>query len=94
MMTSMMMFAQVASDEYRPLVVEGKHWTYDNFMPLRPAEYDHYYYYDLKGDTLIAGKNCLKMYSDNRNDDSIVYHVTEEESVLFLFWKEGSSVVI
>ena len=72
MMTSMMMFAQVASDEYRPLVVEGKHWTYDNFMPLRPAEYDHYYYYDLKGDTLIAGKNCLKMYSDNRNDDSIV----------------------
>ena len=55
---------------YRPIVEEGKHWTVDDFMPLRPAEYDHYYYYDLKGDTLIAGKNCLKMYSDNLMNSS------------------------
>ena len=57
---------------YRPLVKEGKHWTYDNFMPLRPAEYDHYYYYDLKGYTLIAGRQCLKMYSDTRSNDSAI----------------------
>ncbi|MBQ6064940.1 MAG: hypothetical protein IJK87_15160 [Prevotella sp.] len=62
----------LAQEDYRPLFEEGKHWTYDNFMPLRPAEYDHYYYYDLKGDTLIAGKNCLKMFSDNSNNDGIV----------------------
>lgn len=59
-------------DDYHPLVEEGKHWTYDNFMPLRPAEYDHYYYYDLRGDTLIAGQQCLKMYSENRNNDNTI----------------------
>ena len=63
-----------AQDNYRPLVVEGKHWTYDNYMPLRPAEYDHYYYYDLRGDTLISGKKCLKMYSENRYNNNIVYY--------------------
>ena len=97
MMTSMMMFAQVASDEYRPLVVEGKHWTYDNFMPLRPAEYDHYYYYDLKGDTLIAGKNCLKMYSDNRNDDSIVRYegaLYEENKKVYCFFSGKKEAVL
>ena len=65
MLASVTMFAQ---NDYRPLVEEGKHWTYDNFMPLRQAKYDHYYYYDLKGDTLIAGYHCLKMYSDNFNN--------------------------
>ena len=97
MMTFMMMFAQVASDEYRPLVVEGKHWTYDNFMPLRPAEYDHYYYYDLKGDTLIAGKNCLKMYSDNRNDDSIVRYegaLYEENKKVYCFFSGKKEAVL
>ena len=59
-------------DDYHPLVEEGKHWTYDNFMTLRPAEYDHYYYYDLRGDTLIAGQQCLKMYSENRNNDNTI----------------------
>ena len=64
----------MSANGYRPLVVEGKHWTYDNYMPLRPAEYDHYYYYDLRGDTLISGKKCLKMYSENRYNNNIVYY--------------------
>jgi hypothetical protein len=71
-LTSITMSAQ--KGDYRPLVEEGKHWTYDNFMLLRPAEYDHYYYYDLKGDTLIAGQNCLKMYSDNRNNNNAIHY--------------------
>jgi len=74
--------------EYRPLVEEGKHWTYDNFMPLRPAEYDHYYYYDLKGDTLIAGKNCLKIYSDNlSNGHTVNYQASlyEENKKVYCF---------
>ena len=63
-----------AQNNYRPLVEEGKHWTYDDFMPLRPAKYDHYYYYDLRGDTLIAGYHCQKMYSDNLgNNGNIEY---------------------
>ena len=65
MLASITMQAQGKSKEYRPLVEEGKHWTYDNYMPLRPAEYDHYYYYELRGDTLIAGQKCFKMYSNN-----------------------------
>ena len=74
---------------YRPLVKEGKHWTYDNFMPLRPAEYDHYYYYDLKGDTLIAGRQCLKMYSDTRSNDSAIRYegaLYEENKKVYCFF--------
>lgn len=82
---------------YRPLVEEGKHWTYDSFMPMRPSEYNHYYYYDLKGDTLIAGKNCLKMYSDNRANDSIVRYeaaLYEENKKVFCFFPEKEEAVL
>ena len=74
--------------DYRPLVEEGKHWTYDNFMPMRPAKYDHYYYYDLKGDTLIAGKKCLKMYSENRDNNNNIYYeaaLYEENKKVYYF---------
>ena len=87
-LASVMMYAQEESNEYRPLVVEGKHWTYDNFMPLRPAKYDHYYWYDLKGDTLISGKKCLKMYSENMINDSIVRYMGalyEESKKVYCF---------
>ena len=83
-LASVTMLAQGDSNEYRLLVEEGKHWTYDNFMPLRPAKYDHYYYYDLRGDTLIAGKNCLKMYSENQYNDSI----TRYEGALYEEYKK------
>ena len=83
-LASVTMLAQGDSNEYRPLVEEGKHWTYDNFMPLRPAKYDHYYYYDLRGDTLIAGKKCLKMYSENQYNDSI----TRYEGALYEEYKK------
>ena len=88
-LASMTMQAQGNSNEYRPLVEEGKHWTYDNFMPLRPAKYDHYYYYDLKGDTTIAGKNCLKMFSENLYNDSVVRYegaLYEESKKVYCFF--------
>lgn len=90
-LASITMWAQEDSNDYRPLVEEGKHWTYDNFMPLRPAKYDHYYYYDLKGDTLVAGKNCIKMYSENQYNDSIVKYVGalyEENKKVYCFFPE------
>ncbi len=80
---------KATQSDYRPLVVEGKHWTYDNFMPMRPAEYDHYYYYYLKGDTLISGKKCLKMYSENRANDNIVRYegaLYEESKKVYCFY--------
>jgi hypothetical protein len=76
------------TDDYHPLIEEGKHWTYDNFMPLRPSEYDHYYYYDLRGDTLIAGQQCLKMYSENlMNNSEIKYQgsLFEENKKVYYF---------
>ena len=81
--------ALTPQDDYRPFVEDGKHWTYDNFMPLRPAEYDHYYYYDLKGDTLIAGRQCLKMYSDTRSNDSAIRYegaLYEENKKVYCFF--------
>ena len=83
--------------DYHPLVEEGKHWTYDNYLPVRPAEYNHYYSYDLKGDTLIAGKNCLKMYSDNRyNDGAVRYEAAlyEENKKVFCFFPEKEEAVL
>ena len=82
---------------YRPLVEEGKHWTYDNYLPVRPDEYNHDYSYDLKGDTLIAGKNCLKMYSDNRYNDGIVKYeaaLYEENKKVFCFFPEKEEAVL
>ena len=76
---------------YRPLVEEGKHWTYDNYMPLRPEKYDHYYYYELKGDTLIAGLHCLKMYSENSyNNNAICYEgaLYEVNKKVYCFFPE------
>ncbi len=84
-------------DDYRPLVEEGKHWTYDNFMSLRPAEYDHYYYYDLKGDTLIAGQQCLKMYSDNKNNDNVIRYegaLYEENKKVYCFFPNKEAAVL
>ena len=86
-----------AQDDYHPLVEEGKHWTYDNFMPLRPAEYDHYYYYDLKGDTLIAGKQCLKIYSENKdNNNAIRYEgaLYEENKKVYCFFPNKEAAVL
>ena len=96
-LTSITMMAQGSSNGYRPLVVEGKHWTYDNFMPLRPAEYDHYYYYELKGDTLIAGKKCLKMYSDNlSNTPTINYQAAlyEENKKVYCFFSGTDEAIL
>jgi hypothetical protein len=82
---------EIERSDYRPLVEEGKHWTYDNYMPLRPEKYDHYYYYDLKGDTLIAGLHCLKMYSENSyNNNAICYEgaLYEVNKKVYCFFPE------
>ena len=65
---------QAQDATYHPLVEEGKRWTYNNYLDLRPDKYNHYYWYFLQGDTIINGNICLKMYSENEyNDDKIIY---------------------
>lgn len=74
--------------EYHPLVVRGgKKWTYhhDTFENV----YD--YYYILEGDTVIVGKNCLKMYSENKdNQGEIRYEgaLYEEDRKVYRFHQE------
>ena len=74
-------------ENYRPLVEQGKKWTYhhDTFENV----YD--YYYILEGDTVIAGKNCLKMYSENKdNQGEIRYEgaLYEEDRKVYRFHQE------
>lgn len=74
--------------EYHPLVVRGgKKLTYhhDTFENV----YD--YYYILEGDTVIVGKNCLKMYSENKdNQGEIRYEgaLYEEDRKVYRFHQE------
>ena len=73
---------------YHPLVVRGgKKWTYRH----NTFENVYDYYYILEGDTVIAGKNCLKMYSENKgNQGEIRYEgaLYEEDMKVYLFYEE------
>ena len=62
----------IAQENYRPLVEEGKRWTYDNYLSIRPDKYNHFYWYELKGDTTINEQKCLKLYSENKYNDGLI----------------------
>ena len=66
----MMPLASFAQDGYRPLVEQGKKWTYHHDT----YQYVYDYHYTLEGDTVVAGKDCLKMYSENRYGDGMRAH--------------------
>jgi hypothetical protein len=71
----------------RPLVQKGKKWTYHHNT--YPSAYD--YYYTLEGDTVIAGKDCLMMYSENKdNTGAVVYEgaLYEEDLKVYCFYPE------
>ena len=81
-------FVLFAQDGYHPLVEPGKKWTYRYNALL---EYVWDYYYTLEGDTTIAGKNCLKMYSDNKdNNGEICYKgaLFEENKKVYCFYPD------
>lgn len=87
LMLAMMPLASFAQDGYRPLVEQGKKWTYHhaNF------EYVWDYYYTLEGDTVVSGKNCLKMYSDNKDDKGERFYegaLFEEGKKVYCFYPE------
>ena len=64
-----------SQETYRPLVEEGKRWTYDDYLSLRPDVYNHYYWYFLEGDSTINGQVCKKMFSKNENNDGAIHYV-------------------
>lgn len=71
--------------DYRPIVEQGKKWTYhhDTYQDT----YD--YYYMLGGDTIVAEKDCLKMYSENKDNTGIVAYegaLYEENKKVYCFY--------
>ena len=82
-----------AQDDYRPLVEQGKKWTYHHDT----YQYVYDYHYTLEGDTVVAGKDCLKMYSENRYGDGERQYegaLFEEGKNVYCFfpYKEESSI--
>lgn len=87
LLVTLMSIASWAQENDLPLVEQGKKWTYHHAN----NEYVWDYYYTLKGDTVVSGKNCLKMYSDNKgNDGEICYEgaLFEEGKKVYCFYPE------
>ena len=93
LLLAMMPLASFAQDGYRPLVEQGKKWTYHHDA----YQYVYDYHYTLEGDTVVAGKDCLKMYSENRYGDGERQYegaLFEENKKVYCFfpYKEESSI--
>ena len=56
-----------AQEDYRPMVVEGRQWVYENCS------------YGLSGDTLINGSKYIKMYSDPDITEEELFDTFDEE---------------
>lgn len=87
LMLAMMPLASFAQDGYRPLVEQGKKWTYHH----NAYQYVYDYHYTLEGDTVVAGKDCLKMYSDNKDDKGERFYegaLFEEGKKVYRFYPE------
>lgn len=81
---------EIINKSYRPLVEEGKRWTFVRSYD-HPAYSPYNYWYYLHGDTVIGGQKCLKMFSENYNNDSIVRYVGslyEEDKKVYAFLPE------
>ncbi len=77
-----------AQETYRPLVEDGKRWTYDDYLSLRPDVYNHYYWYFLEGDSTINGQVCKKMFSKNKDNDGAINYegsLFEDERRVYVY---------
>ena len=86
-----------SQNDYRPLVEKGKRWTYDNFLSVRPEKYNHYYWYELNGDTIINGQTGLKMYSENKYNDGLIRYecaLYETEKKVYCFFANKEEAVL
>ena len=80
-------------ENYRPLVESGKKWTYHNGT----YRYEYDYHYMLEGDTIVAGKNCMKMYSDNKDNNGGTRYegaLYEENKKVYCFYPEKDETAL
>ena len=58
--------AEALKTDYKPFVEENKRWT----CWANPYGADLYYFY-IKGDTIVDGRTCKKLYSQNEHNDGL-----------------------
>ena len=88
-----MSMASWAQENYLSLVEQGKKWTYR----CNGLVYEFDYHYTLEGDTTVAGNDCLKMYSDNKdNKGEIRYEgaLYEENKKVYCFYPEKDEATL
>lgn len=87
----------IAQNGYRPIVENGKRWTYESYLPTRPDKYNHYYWYELRGDSIICDQKCTKLYSENKyNDGNIRYEgaLYEIDRKVYCFYADKDESVL
>ena len=73
---------QAQDSDYRPFVEEGKVWEVGNFRALTNETTRGCKYY-FEGDTIVAGKNCVRWMKDGQ----LLAPVFEENRKVFFFQK-------
>lgn len=84
--------AEALQPEYHPFVEDNKVWAYDK----NPDGAKDYCFY-MRGDTIIGGRKCLKMYSENEyNDGKVNYKGAyyEENRQVFRYWPGEENALI
>ena len=84
--------AEALQPEYHPFVEDNKVWAYDK-NPKGAKDYRFY----MRGDTIIGGRKCLKMYSENEyNDGKVNYKGAyyEENRQVFRYWPGEENALI
>lgn len=77
---------------YHPFVEDNKVWAYDK-NPKGAKDYRFY----MRGDTIIGGRKCLKMYSENEyNDGKVNYKGAyyEKNRQVFRYWPGEENALI
>lgn len=85
LLLALLPFVSFAQSDYRPLVEKGKKWTYHHETYQNVWDY----YYILEGDTVVAGKDCLKMSSEDKDNSGVVVYegaLYEENKKVYCFY--------
>ena len=85
LLLALLPFVSFAQSDYRPLVEKGKKWTYHHETDQNVWDY----YYILEGDTVVAGKDCLKMSSEDKDNSGVVVYegaLYEENKKVYCFY--------
>ena len=78
--------------DYQPLVEDGKKWVYRGEKGSSPQTW--VLTMELKGDTLVAGRKCLKLYGHNLENEYLGALVEEDRVVSCFFPRREEPVIL